>query len=143
MSSKNRRINRRAARRPPASGRKPSEKMSVYDVNMSADELLAFQRQFQGLFKRREQRDWSLRYLCGQLSNLERKTIEPMVLAQIGADPSAIRGMQQFIGGGAWDSTALMIQTQSLVGHWFGEADGVVIVDGSGFPKDGRQSVGG
>ena len=100
MSSKNRRINRRAARRPPASGRKPSEKMSVYDVNMSADELLAFQRQFQGLFKRREQRDWSLRYLCGQLSNLERKTIEPMVLAQMGADPNAIRGMQQFIGQG-------------------------------------------
>ena len=142
MSSKNRRINRRAARRPPASGRKPSEKMSVYDVNMSADELLAFQRQFQGLFKRREQRDWSLRYLCGQLSNLERKTIEPMVLAQIGADPSAIRGMQQFIGQGTWDSTALMTQAQSLVGGWLGEEDGVVIVDGSGFPKDGRHSVG-
>jgi hypothetical protein len=137
MSSRTRRINRRASRRPPASGRKPSDKMSARDVNMSGDELLVFHRQFQVLFKRREQRNWSLRYLCGQLSNLERKTIEPMVLAQSGADPNAIRGMQQFIGQGKWDSTPLMIHAQSLVSSWFGEEDGVVIVDGSGFPKEG------
>ncbi len=142
MSSKTRHMNRRASRRPPASGRKPSEKMSVYDVNMSAEELLAFHRQFQAMFKRREQRNWSMRYLCGQLSNLERKTIEPIVLAQIGADPNAIRGLQQFIGGGAWDSTPLMIHAQSLVSRWLGEGDGVVIVDGSGFPKEGGASVG-
>jgi SRSO17 transposase len=142
MSSRTQRMNRRAARRPPASGRKPSDKMSVCDVNMSADELLAFHRQFQVMFKRREQRNWSLRYLCGQLANLERKTIEPMVLAQIGADPNAIRGMQQFIGQGEWDSTPLIIHAQSLVSRWFGEDDGVVIVDGSGFPKEGRHSVG-
>ena len=137
MSSKTRRINRRALRRPPASGRKASDKMRIYDVNMSADELLAFHGQFQAMFKRREQRNWSLRYLCGQLSNLERKAIEPMVLAQIGADPNAIRGMQQFIGQGTWDSTPLMIHAQSLVSRWLGEEDGVVIVDGSGFPKEG------
>jgi SRSO17 transposase len=35
-----------------------------------------------------------------------------------------------------------MIHAQNLVGRWFGEADGVVIVDGSGFPKDGSHSVG-
>lgn len=142
MSAKTRHINRRASRRPPASGRKPSDKMSARDVIMSGDELLAFHRQFQVLFKRREQRSWSLRYLCGQLANLERKTIEPIVLAQSGADPNAIRGMQQFIGQGTWDSTPLMIHAQSLVGQWFGEADGVVIVDGSGFPKAGKHSVG-
>lgn len=93
MSSRIGHMNCRAMRRPPASGRTPSEKLSVNDVNMSADELLAFHRQFQTLFKRREQRNWSLRYLCGQLSNLERKTIEPMVLAQSGAEPNAIRGL--------------------------------------------------
>jgi len=142
MSSRTQRINRRASRRPPASGRKPSDKMSARDVIMSGDELLVFHRQFQAMFKRREPQIWSLRYLCGQLANLERKTIEPMVLAQMGADPNAIRGMQQFIGRGAWDSTPMMIHAQSLVGRWFGEDDGVVIVDGSGFPKEGRHSVG-
>jgi SRSO17 transposase len=142
MSAKTRRINRRASRRPPASGRKPSDKMSARDVIMSGDELLAFHRQFQALFKRREQRIWSLRYLCGQLANLERNTIEPIVLAQSGADPNAIRGMQQFIGQGAWDSTPLTIHMQNRVSSWFGEEDGVVILDGSGFPKEGRRSVG-
>jgi SRSO17 transposase len=50
--------------------------------------------------------------------------------------------MQQFIGQGTRVSTALMIQAESLVGRWFGEADGVVIADGSGFRKDGRYLVG-
>jgi SRSO17 transposase len=109
---------------------------------MAADELQVFHRQFQPLFPRREQRAWSLLYLCGQLSNLERKTIEPMVLSLIGADRNAIRGLQQFIGQGEWDAAPLMIQVQSLVSSWLGEEDGVVIVDGSGFPKQGKYSVG-
>ena len=135
MSRKTKPIKRRASRRPPASGRKPTDRISARDVSMTADELQVFHRQFQSLFPRREQRDESLLYLCGQLSNLERKTIEPMVLALLGADPNAIRRLQQFIGQGAWESTPLLIHAQSLVSTWLGESDGVVIVDGSGFPK--------
>ena len=142
MSPRSQRTKRRASRRPPASGRKPSHKLSTQDVIMSADELLAFHRQFQSMFTRREQRRWSLLYLCGQLSNLERKTIEPIVLALIGANPNAIRGLQQFIGQGAWESGPLLVHAQSLVSSWWGENEGVVIVDGSGFPKEGRHSVG-
>ena len=133
---------RRASRRPPASGRKPSSRWSVRDVTTSADELLAFQREFHSLFQRREQREWFLLYLCGQLSNLERKTIEPMILALIGANPSAVRGMQQFIGQGGWTTTPFLEQVQSRVATWLGEPDGVVIADGSGFPKQGDYSVG-
>jgi len=142
MSRKSKAIHRRASRRPPASGRKPTDRMSTRDVTMSAEELQVFHRQFQPLFPRREQRDESLLYLCGQLSNLERKTIEPMVLSLLGADPNAIRGLQQFIGQGEWDSAALMRHAQGLVSTWLGEEDGVVIVDGSGFPKQGKHSVG-
>lgn len=142
MSLRTKRTSHRAAHRPPASGRKPTNKISVRDVSMSADELQVFHRQFQPLFQRREQRSWSLLYLCGQLSNLERKTIEPIVLSLLGADPHAIRGMQQFIGQGAWDSATLMHHAQDLVSFWLGEEEGVVIVDGSGFPKQGKHSVG-
>jgi len=142
MSPRRKRTTRRASRRPPASGRKPADRISVWDVNMAADELQVFHRQFQPLFQRREQGAWSLLYLCGQLSNLERKTIEPMVLSLLGADPNAIRGMQQFIGQGEWDSAALVHHAQGLVSTWLGEEDSVVIVDGSGFPKQGKHSVG-
>ena len=107
MSLKTKHTTRRAVRRPPASGRKPTYRFSVRDVMMTADELQTFHREFQPLLQRREQQRWSLLYLCGQLSNLERKTIEPMVLGLIGADPNVIRGMQQFIGQGARDSTPL------------------------------------
>jgi hypothetical protein len=57
---------------------------------MSADKLFDFHFQFQDLFKRCEQRDRSLRYPPGQLSTLERRMIEPMVLAQTDADPNAM-----------------------------------------------------
>ncbi len=142
MSPRTKRTSRRATRRPPASGRKPSYRISTRDVMLSTDELLVFHGQFQSMFRRREQRAWSLLYLCGQLSNMERKTIEPMVLSMLGPDPNAIRGMQQFIGQGEWDSAPLMLHAQGLGSSWLGEDDGVVIVDGSGFPKPGRHSVG-
>jgi hypothetical protein len=36
----------------------------------------------------------------------------------------------------------LLLHLQDLVGRWLGEEDGVVIVDGSGFPKQGKHWVG-
>ncbi len=142
MSPRSKCTNQCATRRPPASGRKPKDRIRARDVSMTADELQIFHRHFQPLFQRREQRGWSRLYRCGQLSNLERKTIEPMVLFLLGADPNAIRGMQQFIGQGEWDSAALMHHAQDWVSAWLGEENGVVIVDGSGFPKQGKHSVG-
>ena len=142
MSRKSRSIKNQASRRIPASGRTPSDRISGRDVMMSREELQIFHRQFQPLFQRREQREQSWLYLCGQLSDLERKTIEPMVLKLIGPDLNAIRRMQQFIGQGEWDAGPLITHAQSWVGAWLGEDDGVVIVDGSGFPKEGRNSAG-
>lgn len=74
---------RRTPRRPPASGRKPTGRLTAHDIATSADELVTFCRHFASLFRRREQREKFLLYLCGQLSNLERKTVEPIVLALI------------------------------------------------------------
>ena len=142
MSRKSRCIKYRASRRAPASGRRPSDRISVQDAAMIAEELQIFHQQFRQLFQRREQWEQSWLYLCGQLSDLERKTIEPMVLKLIGPDLNAIRRMQQFIGQGGWEAAPLIIQAQSLISSWLGEEDGIVIVDGSGFPKDGSNSVG-
>ena len=142
MSRTSRFIKHRASRRAPASGRKPSDRISGRGVMITKEELQVFHQQFRPLFQRREQREQSWLYLCGQLSDLERKTIEPMVLKLIGPDLNAIRRMQQFIGQGGWDTGPLINQAQSLVSSWLGEDDGVVILDGSGFPKEGSNSVG-
>jgi len=104
--------------------------------------LLDYQQRLRACFQRREQRHWSAVYLCGQLSNLERKTIEPIVLGLIGPDPNAVRAVQEFIGQGHWSSARLIHLHQDLVAESLGDRQGVVIVDGSGFPKQGHHSAG-
>ena len=116
--------------------------MTETDVERCADALCAYQREVTAVFARREQRDWSRFYLCGQLSNVERKTMEPMVLALLGPDRNAVRGLQQFIGQSPWPTEPLLVNHQARVAAALGEPTGVVIVDGSGFPKDGPESVG-
>jgi hypothetical protein len=96
MSKKTNRRSYRSKKRP-ASGRKPSLKLTPGDIEAISDELVANHRLFHVAFQRREQRYWSLFYLCGQLSDLERKTIEPVVLALIGPAPKVVRAVDQFI----------------------------------------------
>jgi len=135
--SSSRRSNKR-----PASGRKPSLELTPGDIEAISDELKAYHRLFHSVFQRREQRYWSLVYLCGQLSDLDRKTIEPMVLALLGPEPNAVRAVEHFISQGAWETQALIQRYQELVAEWLGDPHGVVILDGSGFPKQGLDSVG-
>jgi len=142
MSHKKQRRFRRASRRPPASGRKPTAKLPAHTVAASAEALLVLHARFAGCFGRREQRDWSLFYLCGQLSNLPRKTIEAMVLNLHGADGNAGRDLERFLSQGRWDQDRMIQQQQVIAAEGLGEPDGVVIVDGSGFPKQGDHSVG-
>lgn len=139
--SKKRRVSRRSNQRP-TSGRKPSLKLTWGDVDAIGDELKSYHRLFQVVFRRREQRYWSLLYLCGQLSDLERKTIEPMVLALLGAEPNAVRAVEHFISQGQWQTSALIERYQEVVAEWLGDPRGVVIIDGSGFPKQGHASAG-
>lgn len=142
MRSKRKGSRRRQPAAPPASGRAPGRPLSQQDIDASADELVAYLRLWAEVWPRREQRDWSAFYLCGQLANLERKTIEPMVLTLKGADEDAMRGLQQFLGQSPWAVRAKWERLQQLVGSWLGEPDAVLIVDGSGFPKQGTHSVG-
>jgi len=107
-----------------------------------AAELSSYYAGYAPLFARREQREWAQLYMRGQLSGLERKSIEPMVLRERGKDINAVRAVQQFIGEGGWDDDRILERHQQLVAADLGEPDGTVIVDGSGFPKKGEHSVG-
>lgn len=130
------------AKKLPASAHKPSRPLTPRQVEALHDELIAFHCLFRQVFRRQEQRHWSAVYLCGQLSNIERKTMEPMILALQGADPKAVRALQQFIGQGTWPAQALILEQQGRIAEWLGDPQGIVIVDGSGFPKQGDDSVG-
>jgi SRSO17 transposase len=142
MSKKGQRQRQRLQASAPPSGQPPLMNLAPRDVEAMAEELVTYHAMFHDLFQRREQREWSAFYLRGQLSDVERKTVEPMVLAIHGPDAAAIRAGQQFLGQGAWDDTAILVRHQRLVAESLGEPDGVVIFDGSGFPKQGTHSVG-
>jgi SRSO17 transposase len=116
--------------------------LTPQDIDGLLDELRSYHAIFSPLFKRPEQRNWSQTYLQGLLLELPRKSIEPMLLALRGADRNAIRAMQQFVSEGAWDDRAILHRLWSEIDADLGDADGVLILDGSDFPKQGSESVG-
>jgi SRSO17 transposase len=120
----------------------PTNNLARRNEKNLAAELVAYQAVFAPLFTRSEQREWANLYMRGQLSDLGRKSIEPMVLQERGADPNAVRAVQQFISEGAWSDDAVLDRLQKMIGEDIGEDDGVMIVDMRGFPKKGDHSAG-
>jgi len=116
------------------------------DVSGVLEELAAYHAQFAPLFKRVEQQAGAQTYLRGLLTaDVPRKNVEAMVLRLFGAGPDAdrrVRALQQFIGESPWDDAAILAKHQILVEESLGEDDGVFIIDGSDFPKQGKHSAG-
>ena len=120
----------------------PTIDLAIQDITHLVEALRDYHGLYSPLFQRREQRQAAHTYLQGLLSELPRKSIEPMVLALEGVNPNAVRAMQAFISAGAWDDEALLAQHWKEVEKDLGEDDGVLLVDGSDFPKQGDHSVG-
>lgn len=116
--------------------------LTACDLDTIVDELRAFHASFSPLFRRPEQRAWSHDYLRGLLLEIPRKSIEPIVLHLYGADRNAVRAMQQFLSEGAWDDRAIVQRLWQELVVDLGDTDGVLILDGSDFPKQGQESVG-
>lgn len=94
------------------------------------------------LFKRREQRAQYEQYMSGLMSELPNKSVETMVLHAQGDDANAVRAAQQFISEGAWDDGVILRRHWQEVEPDLGDEQGVLILDGSDFPKQGEESVG-
>jgi SRSO17 transposase len=109
------------------------------DVEGFRHELRSFHDAFRSCFSRREPREHFFRYMVGQFSRLERKSIEPMALEVEGGN---VRAMQRFVSDDSWDEAQMRHIYHPLVYEDMGAPDGVVIVDESGLPKKGKDSVG-
>lgn len=117
----------------------PPFSLTDEDVAGFADELVAYHGEFAGLFKRDEQSEWGRLYLTGLLLPGLRKSVETVALH---VPDGHVRDMQRFIGVGAWDDRLIIDRHMGLVSESLGSADGVLILDGSDFPKQGKHSVG-
>lgn len=124
----------------PPSTRAPEISLVPEDVGRLTDELRRYHAHFTPLFQRKEQRRWALKYMEGQMMiELKSRSIEPMALHLEGGN---VQAMQQFISDGSWDDKKVLERHRQLVDETLGEDGGVVTLDSSEFPKQGRHSVG-
>ncbi|MDZ7289119.1 MAG: IS701 family transposase [candidate division KSB1 bacterium] len=124
---------------PPPSGRQPKLNVASRQIDGLRTQLEKYHQIFAPLFQRQEQRQWSLKYMEGQMLDLERKSIEPMARALEGGN---VQAMQQFTSASGWNDDVIIRAHQREVGKTLGQKDGVIIADGSDFPKQGENSVG-
>lgn len=109
------------------------------DVEGFLEALWEFQSAFHDCFPRSETRAHFFDYMVGQLSPLERKSIEPMALHVEGG---TVRGLQRFLSDVVWDEEHMRWTYHQLVAEAMGDPEGVLMVDETGFVKKGKESVG-
>ena len=98
-----------------------------------------FHAYFAARFGRRETRDHSRHYLQALLvQSGERRNAEYLSETV----PASTRAMQRFLTESPWDDDGVMGRLQEYLGPRLGHPEGVWVVDGSDFPKQGVKSVG-
>jgi SRSO17 transposase len=100
------------------------------------DRLLTWLEPFESAFGHVAQRGAFRRYLLGLLSDSPRKSMSAM-LARV-SDPGQYQAFQHFITSAPWSADALWRQLRRAVPS----REGVLILDGTSFPKQGDRSVG-
>lgn len=99
--------------------------------------LTEFLHAFDGCFGRITARRHLDTYILGQLSDLERKSVEPMADAA-GTPP---RDLQQFLGLYRWDESAMRDALQQHVARRHAHPHSVGIIDETSFVKKGNQTA--
>lgn len=108
------------------------------EIGALAGELTDYLQAFDGCFARSEGRQHLWRYTTGQLSALERKSVEPM------ADYHGIppRTLQDFLATHRWDHQRAWEILQRQVAAQHADEQAVGVIDETSFPKDGAKTVG-
>jgi SRSO17 transposase len=109
------------------------------DIAQFTEEFRGFHAQFSDCFSREEPRGNFVQYMSGQMSQLERKSIEPIAL---NVENAKVRAMQHFISNVVWDEARIISRYHRMASDDLGDAEGVLIIDESGFVKKGNDSAG-
>jgi SRSO17 transposase len=102
--------------------------------------LRAYLARFDDCFARRDTRAHFPAYVRGQLSNLERKSVEPMAL-EAGVP---VRTLQEFLSQHEWDHPRMRDRLQQIVRdeHTGGKAEVIGIIDETSGVKKGDKTPG-
>jgi SRSO17 transposase len=109
--------------------------------------LRDYAHRFGDLFHHKAQYAWSGVYLRGLLQDGDRKSIEPMV--QRVPWPEELRyiqdpeqALQQFVNQSPWEEQAVLTRFRAVMAPTCACPKGIFVIDDTGFPKQGKHSVG-
>jgi SRSO17 transposase len=111
--------------------------MNGDDIAVFGGKLQRFLGQFSSHFASFKGRDNFERYVAGQLSGLQRKSIEPMADA-IDVCP---RRMQLFLSNQVWDEEKVRDKIQEIVMRKFSSDENIGIIDETSFAKKGNETA--
>lgn len=112
--------------------------MTADDIAGLEEDLREFLSPFGDLFHRAEARENLRAYIGGQLSDLPRKSVEPIALAA-GIDE---RSLQLFLSTRDWDHGRMRDLTQQILARDHADPRGIGIIDETGHPKKGKKTPG-
>jgi SRSO17 transposase len=111
--------------------------MTAEQILSLAPELADFLDEFHDCFSRSEPRNHLANYIRGQLSDLPRKSVEP--IADFTNTPR--RTLQEFLSWSEWSHVLLRDRVQQLVARDHADSQVIGIIDDSGHPKCGRKTA--
>jgi SRSO17 transposase len=94
--------------------------------------------QFADCFARRDTRAHLGVYVRGQMSDLERKSVEPMALAA----GAPVRTLQEFLTHLTWDEERMRRRVAEIVVRDHADAESIGLIDETGWVKKGEQTPG-
>ena len=112
--------------------------MDTTEIAGLESELIGFLAEFDDCFGRSEPREHLRTYVSGQLSDLHRKSVEPIAPAA-NIPP---RTLQRFLEMVEWDGERLRDKSQHVVARDHASPDAIGIVDETGHPKKGKHAAG-
>jgi SRSO17 transposase len=114
--------------------------MEATEFARVAETFAAFHRRFAPLFGRPEAQDRSEQYLRGLLvQHAERRNAENLAEAVGGSSP---RALQRLLTEAPWSTERVRARLHAFLADRLNAADGVFVLDDTGFAKQGTRSVG-
>lgn len=101
-------------------------------------ELERFAQEFDDCIKTSPSRSHLRTYVAGQLSHLQRKSVEPIAL-QAGVPP---RTLQEFLAIHRWDDRAVRDRLQEIVVNRHPDPEAIGVIDETSLPKKGDKTPG-
>jgi SRSO17 transposase len=111
--------------------------MTTDQILSLGPQLADFLGAFDDCFTRSEPRGHLASYVKGQLSDLKRKSVQP--IADFNGTPR--RTLQEFLAWSPWDHGLLRDRTQHLVVRDHADPQAIGIIDDSGHPKSGKKTA--